>query len=467
MKMVKKIYVSVIILSAMLLCTACGKAKRDDIADELKGNLGVDISDDDSVTQNEADEIPDNISYAVNVEGRIINVDAKVYADGYGNVPTFAVTEYADKEEWILDYAKKIFDYGEYKNVKPYYLLDKLSKEELEEELEIHKKYYPENNGMNQDNWAGYIEELLDNYNGENYVSMPNQLIYENRTVTENIFSIYSTYEANLRGYVDGRMWTLNYMEGYHEFIGIEGEMVHDEYSPRLVGKCIEEEYDISNTNVPLSTDETHLKKPYKQENAENQAKDFMKKFGFDNMELLYIGENELYTANGTYKDGYTLVFGMSENGAHLLYGYEVGETAVEPEAEYTAIQPYVEVIVNSNGVYGITIRGNYNEPEIMAEESKLLSFEQINEIAKEEFSEMLEKDDSVSFDIGSIEFGYVYITYDGFSYAVVPVWRYYDSAGGRDSEIRIVYLTICALDGSVIYCSGAPTMNQLTPIAY
>ncbi|MDE6025841.1 MAG: hypothetical protein K2G45_10355 [Lachnospiraceae bacterium] len=452
MKFVKKIYTFMIVLSAMVLFTACGKAKREDIADDLKGNLGMDASAGDVGKENETDGIPDNISYAVNVEDRIINVDAKVYADGYGNVPTFAAKECADREEWILNYAKKIFDNGEYKNVKSYELLNR---EELEEELQFYKERYAENDENNHYNATSYIEELLDNYNEEEHVSSTDQLIYSDEYFNEETEHSLVTNRATLRGYVDGRMWTLVFEDGYEDEI-IDGEKRHLDIIPSLIGWCMDdmdEGYFLS--GAPM--DETYPINLCKRENAEKQAKDFLKQHGFDNMELLHIEQNKKYNSYSMDEytmDGYTMAFGMSENGTHLLFGYEAGYLAMEPETDYAAVQPYVEVVVNSNGVCGITIKGIYDETEVMSVESKLLSFEKINEIAKEKFTEMLEKEDSVSFDIGSIEFGYVYITYDGLSYVAVPAWRYYDVDGGRDAFFRISHLTICALDGSIIYYS-------------
>ena len=258
-------------------------------------------------------------------------------------------------------------------------------------------------------------------------------------------FPMEATRTNVLRGYVDGRLWIMNYEDSYDDLV-IGDEIYHNEGIPYLQAYCIDEEYLVVDT---LGMDETNINNLCDRESAEGLAKQFLSRLGMSNMELLHIVHNDIWLTEKTSTvDGYTMIFGMSENGAHLLFSYGACEANMVPTNEQNifAAQPYVEVQVNSNGVYGIVIRGNYNKPEIMSEETTMLSFDQINEVAKEELA------NTVTRDIGSIEFGYVYITYDGLSYAIVPVWRYYEVGSERDTTDKTPALTICALDGSIIY---------------
>ncbi|MDE6025262.1 MAG: hypothetical protein K2G45_07410 [Lachnospiraceae bacterium] len=448
MKITKKIYVGITILSAMFLFSSCGKEKKDNIEDDLRENVGVDASVSDTEKKNETDEIPENISYTVEVGGRTSKVDARIYADGYGNVPTFTVKECEDIEERVLNYAAKLFDNGEYTNVKPYTVL---TREELEAELQIYKER--QSDSFNSQLDILEIEYMLEEGGGNPEKSPDDQILFSDD------FDYYlndggdeghlSLNEINLRGYVNGRLWKFNYKDGYNNQT-INGKTENQKYIPCLEARCIDDEYEVKNT---YDIGETFLNNTCNREDAEKKAKELLQKLGFQDMELLHIVQNYLgKEGNDLLIDGYTMLFGMSQNGAHLLYAKGSLEVAAGQEAAYSATQPYVEVIVNSNGIYQVRIMGNYSEPEILAENSNMLSFEQVNEIAKEEFQRSMTESDSRSFNIDTIEFGYVYITYDGLSYAIVPVWRYYSAAGDRNEQNRCACLTIGALDGAIIY---------------
>ncbi|MDE6025557.1 MAG: germination protein YpeB [Lachnospiraceae bacterium] len=454
MKRIRKICAGIISLSLMLSFTACEKAKKDTIADDLKENVGVEASAGDTKQRHEIDEVPDKISYTLEAGGRIAKIDAKVYADGYGNVPVFSVTRCEDKEEWVSDHAKKLFDNGEYKNVRPY---EVLNREELEEELQFYKERMEDGENTNGDEawFVSNIEYYLKHFNEDDYVKYPdNKLIYTKEVANEEQQFRRTVNEASLRGYVDGRTWTLSYVDGDYDNY-IDGVPKPFEYMPCLEAHCIDEEYYVGNLS---GIQETYLNNLCSRDDAEKQAKEFLERLGFGNMELLYIGQNNLATVGEFVVDGYTMVFGMSENGAHLLFSFASGMTVMTREgwSNDEAAQPYVEVQVNSNGVYGIKIMGNYNEPEIMSRESAMLSFEQVNEIAKEELTKALAGDTNGNYNVGTIEFGYAYITYDGLSYAIVPAWRYYDSQSDRTAKERFARLTICALDGAVIFDHSA-----------
>ncbi len=445
MKNTKKVYVGVAILSTMLLFSSCGKAKKDDIEEDLREDFGVSASVSNTEEKSETDEVPENISYTVEVGGRTTKVDAKIYADGYGNVPTFSVKECENKETWVLNYAAKLFDNGEYTNVKPYTVL---TREELEAELQIYKER--ESGSIDIANDIMQLEYALENYD------LPTEKMPDDKVLYSEDYD-YSydgvegdvlNNEVNLRGYVDGRLWRFNYRDGHSNWTE-NGKTDNLKYIPCIDARCIDEAYDVWSTS---NIGETFLNNACNREDAEKKAKKLLQQLGFDDMELLHIVQNNMGQRGDLLIDGYTMVFGMSQNGAHLLFASGAIEVAIEQESAYSATQPYVEIIVNSNGIYGIKIIGNYSEPEIMSENSKMLSFERINEIAKEELRGMMTESQSKTFDIDTIEFGYVYITYDGLSYAIVPVWRYYSVDGDRNELQRDACLTINALDGAVIY---------------
>ncbi len=447
---VKKVCKSVIILGMVALLTACGKAKKDDIAEELKGNAGLEASAGNAENTENAgnhtgsDEVPDTISYVVEGNGNTAKIDAKVYADGYGSVPVFSVKRNEDKDEWVAAQAKKIFDDGQYDNIKPYEIQ---SREELQAELEFYREC--EANGYLDAAWhKDIVQYMLDHFNESDYVKYPDdKLVYtkeEKETGADNEVLTYTINEASLRGYVDERIWSMSYSDGTYEDLW-NNDVVSYEYMPWLEAHCIEEkEYAYNLSNIS----ETYIQNKCSREDAEKQAEQFLKKHGFENMELLHIAQVERQPEQGDiYADGYLMIYGMEQDKAHLLFAHCAGKTIMDFETHNWAMQPYVEVQVNSNGVYSIVITGNYEKPEMTTGDAEMLTFEQVNEIAKEEFTKMLNGNTSYTVDV--IEFGYVYITYDGLSYAIVPAWRYYN--GDRNENKREAVLTICALDGSVI----------------
>ncbi len=94
-----------------------------------------------------------------------------------------------------------------------------------------------------------------------------------------------------------------------------------------------------------------------------------------------------------------------------------------------------------------------YYVTEELADQTTLLSFEQINNIAKEQLSSI-----SNGEDIDYIDFRYKNVEYDG-QIVLMPVWIY--SAGKEsdiyDGEHRDNILVLNAVDGSVLAADEIP----------
>ncbi|MCM1272046.1 MAG: hypothetical protein NC225_03425 [Clostridium sp.] len=455
-----------VILGAMIFLTACGNEKKDMIAEDLKENVGQDASAGNAAQNTGPDAIPEHVSYTVEVGGNTTKVEAEVIADGYGKVPTLAAEKCTDKDEYVERYAKRLFDDGDFKNVKPYQVQ---SREELEAELQYYQEKYAGNTEYSENDNTWRIENRLDFYDDDNYVEYPEgTLVYETHLSSESDEGESNEdvfYDAYLRGMVDGRTWTLSYDEGYsYNNVMVEGQKIKTEWIPTIYAKCIDEEYYIANTS---EVTETYLNNACKREDAEKEAQEFLHRLGFGEMELLHIVQNNQgMDEDKISTDGYTMVFGVKQGGAHLLYSAGSITTSMDTGVNSDiAVQPYVEVVVNSNGVYSLMIMGNYNDAEIMSGESTMLSFEQIDEIAKERMTEIMTEYPSSYFNIDCIEFGYVYITYDGLEYAAVPAWCYCN--GGRNEKFRSAVITICALDGAVIYSGGSSMLSGSGAIPY
>ena len=128
-----KVFIATLLIATGVFA-ACGKSDKEDIARDLSENVTSDSatkSDAESVTD---EQIPEKLTYTLSGAQGTFKVNADVYADGYGNVPTYNIKKCEKNDEWLEGYAKKFFDDGEYENVKPYMFC---SFDELKQELSL------------------------------------------------------------------------------------------------------------------------------------------------------------------------------------------------------------------------------------------------------------------------------------------------------------------------------------------
>ncbi|MBD5095917.1 MAG: hypothetical protein HDT40_02745 [Lachnospiraceae bacterium] len=418
--------------------TACGKSDKEDIARDLVGTVTSDSAMEDDAVQG---EIPESLSYTVGA----VKVEAEVYSEGYGQVPTYKLKKKDKNDEWIMSYAEKLFDDGEYINVKPY---DFCSMEELEAE----KQFWEErlmaldesSNGYSHvQSEIRYIEYAMEHFSESNDVKYPEgQLVFtKNTSDYVGDFTYDESYErAQLRGEVDGNVWLLNYDYTVAEY---DGSVTI--YEPVLFGSCVEKmDYISGSYGMDLGIYENKCDRA----EAESEAEKLLDRLGFNNMECIKI--TELHPDQVTCCDGYSIIYGPSLNGIKMfscvIVGTVVGETI--------AVQPYVNILVNSEGAYSFCIMEDYDAEETLSENSQMLSFQQIDDIAHAEFEKIMNERPDMSYDITKVKFEYLCVTYDGIDYAMIPAWTYYMETyymGGRGTASVYPVLIVNALDGTVI----------------
>ncbi len=442
----KSIVFIAILLIVTGVFTACGKPDKEDIARDLGGNATSD-----SATKSDAvqEEIPQNLSYTVKSGGDgAVKVEAEVYSEGYGQVPTYKLKKKDKNDEWVKSYAEKLFDNGEYINVKPY---DFCSMDELETEKQFWEERFmaldESSAGYSHvQSEIGYIEYTIEHFSESDYVKYPEgQLVFTgSNSYYQDDFTNYESYErALLRGEVDGNVWLLNYDYTVYEYEGESGSHTTI-YVPVLYGSYVEKMDYISDN---YGMENGIYKNKCDRETAESEAAKLLDRLGFNNMECVKMTELRPSWAPD-YCDGYSIIYGPSLNGIKI---FSCLRESANADGEHIAVQPYVCVLVNSEGAYSFCIMEDYDVEEILSENSQMLSFQQIDGIAHMEFEKLLVEYPKLNYDITKVKFEYLCVTYDGLSYAMLPVWTYYmEWINFGDTDLYPV-LIINALDGAVI----------------
>ncbi len=443
-----------ILLSALLILTctltACGKKDRKDIDKDLGGNTTENAAENTGISEESAqEEIPESLSYTVSGT----TVEAKVSAEGYGQVPVYKLEKKEESDEWVKSYAELLFDGGEYVNVKPY---EFCSKAELEEEKKVWEQCLSELTDKDDYNNIEKEIENLEFYMGKseegNSESYPeDKLIYETDSYNEDASEILKSHKENalIRGEVNGDIWKLEYAQSRYDGEN-EGGTYSNMYVPSLHATCPSKKGYFSIADGYTGINENICDK----ETAQRDAQEFLDRLGFSDMELIRSFELYPYTVdeNGSciydkdYYDGYGMIF------APMLGNIKspVNMTTIEASADGTNFitQPRVSILINSDGVFSFCIVGGYEIEETLTAHSSMLTFEQIDAIAKDEF-EKAGTEQRVT--ITQVNFGYMYVSYEDSSYAAVPVWSYCAEESYNGETVIKPILTICALDGTVI----------------
>ncbi|MBD5095918.1 MAG: hypothetical protein HDT40_02750 [Lachnospiraceae bacterium] len=446
MKRIKSTALISTLLMLIGVFSACGKSDKEDIARDLSEDVTSD-----SATKSDAvqEEIPESLSYTVGAGGSgAIKVEAEIYSEGYGQVPTYKLKKRDKNGQWVMSYAEKLFDNGEYINVKPY---DFCSMEELEAE----KQFWEERLRDLDESSIAYgrvesqlydIENIMEHFSESNYAKYAEgQIIFKKSSSgDEDNLTSYSE-RAQLRGEVDGNVWLLNYDYRVNEYMLYQNgrELGWGIFPPVLYGSCVEKMDYISSY---YGMDVGIYKNKCNREQAESEAEKLLDRLGFNNMECVKMAELKPNQATD-YCDGYCIIYGPSY-GINMFSFTGVGASA---DGETIAVQPYVCVLVNSGGAYSFCILEDYDVEEKLSENSQVLSFQQIDSIAHTEFEKKMEEHPNVSYDITKVKFEYLCVTYDGIDYAMIPVWIYYTEWINHGDTNLLPVLIVNALDGAVI----------------
>ncbi|MDE6025550.1 MAG: hypothetical protein K2G45_08860 [Lachnospiraceae bacterium] len=470
------------LMATMLALNGCGKEDKDNIASDLE-TIGVKTETDSNA---ESGSIPGHVDYVV--EGfdgtSAITVSAEVDDKGAATATVYNVVRKEVDEEFLKQLADGLFD-GEYAYIKPYM---HCSLDELELEKQEYDKMYNEATGEDGQKYVSYVvdryysklEELIDNYQNadtspvehkgllyhQDGWSSDNEAVFtETLPFLESGCKIVAVDYSRIRGEMDNHTYELDYEKYYLDYDNLERIWQHRYDPSRLIIRRMDTPYIVKEI---VDMDEGSNSNQCDYDTALKQAQDVMEDIGLQNYKV--VNTEQLYvTASAGSKsnvlNGYEIWFSNVPDGIELCQFYD--EPAVEvtelvrfrgshvraygsehdDEWGYAAGQPYVRITVTDAGVQDIDIGDVYSEPVPSEKKVELLSFENVNEKAKQQMGEW-----SSDFNINKIELRYMYISYDDINYSLVPVWSYYST------ELAVVKnsIQVNALDGEKVeFCEN------------
>ena len=456
----KKIYL-ILIVCLIAFTTACGVRQDEDDINEQDGSL----NDTEKITISSEGEVPKKIQYVIsNAAGDSrINVNADVVAPDLQGICTYSVVPIEFDKEYVTDYANKFFDNGEYDVRKPIWACDW-------EELEEHKLFFQQvqdiyrtgNGGAVYNspvglNWMYDLETIISLIsNAQETIDEPSDITVETDGVIYRATDGNRVGEtASFWGYVDGVQWSMGAMcfslPGDSQTRLISMQPVYDR-SP------IVSYVNMDKNNANLYGGENYMNL----EEAREMAKKALERLDITDMEIVHTGQAcvENVASDEQYLDGYYFVFAKNAN---FKYWYAPWTCIINEngELEKKAPQSFVYVTVTSAGIQNISIGTEYDLEETLSTDTQVLSFEQVDTIAREYFQKMVDESKN-SAAIESIEFGYVYIMCDEERYAIVPVWIYYARTFGDYDHRKSTFAIFNAIDGSVI--NGCALPNYMDP---
>lgn len=200
-------------------------------------------------------------------------------------------------------------------------------------------------------------------------------------------------------------------------------------------------------------------------EEARQMAETFLERYGLVNMQMVDVKDavpsTKTFVAfteetDSDYEDnlnsdipiGYSFHFVRCYEGVPTEYTGNLETVLVETEDENKLGDECYQVVVTSEGIACVSIGALYDVTEALTEQSTLLTFEQINNIARELLPTLNYTDE-----VNRIEFCYKNVKYDG-QIVLMPVWIYSHciESDAWSGETRINLLILNAVDGSEIY---------------
>ncbi len=461
--MSKRLFICIIMI--MFCLSGCDNKEAQEIDDKLSSlNNSESGKSEDGDIESEIYSMPESVSYEVygkQTDGRATTVDAKVSATQTADISVYSLSYTPMDEAYIKGYADKLFDNGEYTVVKPYEIS---SLEELNEERNYYmdiwsyyggvdgagvKKHYgvyspiaigPEHN-------ITMIDQQVSGFQESNVVEYKeNQLLYEESyqdfdeegSITGEVIA----KKAKVRGTVEGEEWELRgYSTNENNKHAYEVMVMYKVYTNTEITQCVGVN-DFSTScygNNLLGIDA-----------ARADAEEFLKKLGFDKIDNIHTFQLVAKVDDKEVNDGYRFIFAPRYDSLALAflnnsYVFDTPTYARVYGLEQACFQEYIHVNITSEGILEVSFYKGYDEPVELTDDAELLSFEDVDIIAKK----YIEESYPFIVTISNIELGYVVTYYGEGDYALVPVWLYSTEADvdGWDSSC----FGVNALDGSII----------------
>ncbi len=200
----------------------------------------------------------------------------------------------------------------------------------------------------------------------------------------------------------------------------------------------------------------------YTEEEARDLALQYVKELGFGDYVIVdsYNAMRGAVFDEEQAIDGYNVYLGREYENYKMPFSYEnyseYGNMYTFDEwgnATADGFSEYVKVYVDSDGVCTFDIYNPMKHMEVISENTIMLEFDKIHEIALEEMEMILETwGTRVNININDIELGYDYIEQDG-KIVLLPVWYYYYRDDNTSTNYRrMTFVEINAIDGSIVY---------------
>lgn len=459
----KRLLVGCMILIISL--SGCNNKEGQEIDEKLSSlDSGESIIEEENNKNDEIYSMPESVSYEISSKlnpGRDIKVEAKVSAIQTNDISVYSLNYTPMDDVHIKSYAEKLFDNGEYTVVKPYEIS---SLEELNEERNHYMDIWSYYGGVDgagvKQHYGVYssiaigpehnitmIDQQVSEFQESNAVEYKgNQILYqesyEDFDDEGNIAGEVIAKKGKLRGTVDGDEWELRaYGTNENNKHDYDVMIMHKVYTDTEVIQCVGvNDFATScygNNLIDIDT-------------ARADAEEFLKKLGFDKIDNISTFQLVTKVDDKEVNDGYRFIFAPRYDSLPLAflnssYVIDTPTYAKVYGIEQACFQEYINVNITSEGILEVSFYKGYDEPVELTDDAELLSFEDVDIIAKK----YIEESYPFILTISNIELEYVITYYGEEDYALVPVWLYSTEidVGGWDSTC----FGVNALDGSII----------------
>ena len=407
---------------------------------------------------------PEILNYQIHGEQSDVIVIAKTKVPrNYSRCPIVEFTTSPIEDKDILAYADMIFDkdshflYMPYDNEQIAELKNKLTniKDETEdEELNAFiEEYHLPNMDLRLQNLSGQSDTISGEYK---FYSVTNADI--NNTGGITVYNGGNEYidACGLAGTIDGEYYTMNFQRAGNNSCLLLDRMDNICSVNDAGSECFE----VKLNGNPCT---------YTQEEAQELAQEFVEKLGYDNMTVIQNNTAQKYNPNfdleyygeeSTIIDGYNIYFARGYEDYSLAFnsmyfeGWLSGAYVFDEDGNMMIGSyqnpEYIRVYVDSQGVCQLELWNPWEEKGIIADSPNMIDFEDVDEIAKNEFENYT--DNYISdYTIDEVVLGYTVVR-DGDSVTLVPAWYYYaDIYDETDINFfKNARVIINALDGTV-----------------
>lgn len=461
--MSKRLFICIIMI--MFCLSGCDNKEAQEIDDKLSSlNNSESGTSEDGDIESEIYSMPESVSYEVygnQTDGRPTIVDAKVSATQTDDISVYSLSYTPMDDAYIKDYADKLFDNGEYTVIKPYEIS---SLEELNEERNHYMDIWSYYGGVDgagvKQHYGVYspiaigpehnismIDQRVSEFQESNVVEYKdNQILYEESYEdfddAGNISGEVIAKKAKVRGTVEGEEWELRgYSTNENNKHNYDVMIMYEVYINREVTQCVGVN-DFATScygNNLLDIDA-----------ARADAEEFLKKLGFDKIDNIHTFQLVAKVEDKEVNDGYRFIFAPRYDSLPVAflnntYVLDTPTYARVYGLEQACFQEYIHVNITSEGIMEVSFYKGYDEPVELTDDAELLSFEDVDVIAKK----YIEESYPFLVTISNIELEYVVTYYGEADYALVPVWLYSTEADvdGWDSSC----FGVNALDGGII----------------